>query len=162
MPHSIHTFLELVESKAFVGKEFVFRKDQPGRITTTSTATDTHNYDQQNALLFSEYTKEYPTGSVKGYLGFSNIVHGNDSGGNHNEIFLNFSDNNNDDGVGQYENLTEDQKEMYHHEMEPCFAKLHHGQDVVDLIEQRINENALEFVIQDVHILPKEDMVKFT
>ena len=145
MPHAVYTFMQLVESGTMIGKEFTFSSDQPGRVMTADnielvSSKNDNNKIKTKDLLYPEYNDNYP--HKQGTLGFSGI--------NGSNFYINIVDNREDIHHG---GLTEDQKLMYHHTIDPCFANVVHGIDIVDLIVQRIHQKDLHCVIQNVEIV---------
>jgi cyclophilin family peptidyl-prolyl cis-trans isomerase len=133
MPHSIHTFLELVSRGLFDNGGYSFYSNavhviQGGPFSNHLTGSDIGNVEERfqesgyASVLFQEYSESFP--HEKYTLGFTGRPGGP-------SFYINTRDNTQDHGPGGY---AADGKG------DPCFGKVIHGFDVVDKMHQASGE----------------------
>jgi hypothetical protein len=122
MPHTIKTFLEMIERETYVDGTFILAKDHiilgglsdPHDAENNQRLTERmlqHGYHPDGALLFNEYSDEYP--HVQGTVGFT--------GGRSGPIFyVNLMNNSENHGALR----------------DPCFAKFIQGFNLLERIAQ--------------------------
>jgi cyclophilin family peptidyl-prolyl cis-trans isomerase len=123
MPHSVHLFLEQVSHELYDGTIFYKNADHvllagPGAIELARDKF--HDHPSLNSVLFQEYSPRMP--HVKYTLGYAGRPGGPD-------FYINLDDNTQIHGPGgqrHYEN------ELLVADADPCFAKIIHGQALVD------------------------------
>mmetsp|Transcript_46582 Transcript_46582/g.97886 ORF Transcript_46582/g.97886 Transcript_46582/m.97886 type:complete len:581 (+) Transcript_46582:163-1905(+) len=125
MPHTIHTFLQIIEKNIYIGGTFILMREH----ILVGGPVDSHDlnsnraleermvnegYFPEGALLYTEYTPEYP--HVENTLGFN--VHGGPI------FYFNLKDNTEPHGARYSEEEGEN-------EGDPCFAKIVEGVEVI-------------------------------
>ena len=126
MPHSIHTFMEMVEKKVFDNSVFVHKVEHVLLAAPIDSEGNEKNIGAKK-LLFPEYSEKFP--HVMYTVGFQGRPGGP-------EMYVNLDDNRDFHGPGGQ--LQHDLVE----EADPCFGKITHGRDV--LIEfMALNKKAI-------------------
>ena len=141
VPHSIHAFMSMVETKAWDGAALMFVEIHKG-VIIASVDDDKDNVPVNDKLtkrlLFPEYSHEFP--HHKNTVGFG----GNPGGPN---FYFNLADNSDIHGPGGQA------KHELMGEADSCFAKITHGADIMDKINDRIKYNRLDLLIEKLNFI---------
>lgn len=137
LPHSVYTFMSMVETKAWDRSMFFFSDFHRGIVISSVHEVDgvPVNSELTSQLLFPEYSAQFP--HVSHTLGFG----GRPGGPN---FYINLMDNSSTHGPGGQRNhdLSE--------EADTCFAKITHGQDIVKLINESISRRSFHCEIESI------------
>ncbi|KAL7581514.1 hypothetical protein ACA910_022083 [Epithemia clementina (nom. ined.)] len=139
MPHSVHLFLDLVESKLWNDSVFLHHDESEHVVAAAPVDYSTHNLKTElldslnfKSLSFPEYSPEYP--HKKYTVGFAHKGP---------TIYINTVDNTENHGPGSQEH------HLFPEDADPCFGTVIRGQEVIeDLMklgiqpENRLNPKA--------------------
>jgi cyclophilin family peptidyl-prolyl cis-trans isomerase len=139
MPHSVHSFMEMVEDKTW-DNTLMVAADHIIMATLEGVDGKLKNFDHAQRLVFPEYTDEFP--HIANTVGF-----GGRPGGP--EFYFNLDDNRDIHGPGGQP------KHALIEEADPCFGKIIHG---LDVLEKMMQNNPT--LIKHMRILSKEEYMQ--
>lgn len=143
LPHSVHTFMSMVETKAWDNSDFLFSPLHTNIVIISVDDVDgvPLNSKLTRTLTYPEYSTEHP--HLSHTLGFG----GRPGGPN---FYINLADNSEIHGPGGQtkHNLVE--------EADSCFAKIIHGKDVIEKMNQAIEGKDFKCRVETIRYLKKK------
>ena len=136
MPHSVFTFMDMVDKRAWDNSRFHFRSNHIAITSDEYADGEPKNPEVLSKLLFPEYSDKFK--HFASTIGFA----GRPGGPN---FYINLTDNSRIHGPGG--------QKRYHlsEEADSCFAKIVHGKDMVAKMNDKIQQGEkLDVVIETV------------